>query len=46
MIGKKQKPYQKPFIKKEDRMTFPTEVIETSSKRVVCKQCSSCHGCK
>lgn len=42
----KKKPYEKPFIKKEDSMKFPTEIINASNKTVICRQCSGCHGCR
>jgi len=38
--------YEQPILVKEKRMTFPTKIIEAKGKRVVCKQCSSCHGCR
>lgn len=38
--------YEKPIVEKERKMTFPTEIIEAKGKRLVCKQCSSCHGCR
>lgn len=41
---KEKKCYEKPKIIKEIKMQFPTKIIET--KGVVCKGCSSCHGCK
>lgn len=40
------KKYQKPEIKKVDKMTFPTEVINKDGNKIVCRQCSSCHGCR
>ena len=42
----KKKLYEKPFIKKEDSMKFPTEIISESNKKVVCRQCAGCHGCR
>jgi len=42
----KKKPYKKPSIKKEDSMNFPKEIINESNKKVVCRQCSGCHGCR
>ncbi|MBW1795161.1 MAG: hypothetical protein JRJ38_12160 [Deltaproteobacteria bacterium] len=43
-IGKKV--YKKPVLKKERTMKFPIEIIDDSNKRMVCRQCSSCHGCR
>lgn len=37
--------YEKPKIEKQDKMTFPIDIVESKGK-VVCKQCSSCHGCR
>jgi len=45
-IHEKTKNYEKPVIKKVEKMTFPTEIINADGKRVVCRQCSSCHGCR
>jgi hypothetical protein len=38
--------YERPIVVKERKMTFPIQIIEAKGKRVVCKQCSSCHGCR
>ncbi len=38
--------YEKPKIVKEEKMDFPTDIIEGADKGVVCKQCSSCHNCR
>ena len=38
--------YVKPEIKKEEGMKFPLEIINSLEGKVVCKQCSSCHGCR
>lgn len=38
--------YERPIVVKEKRMTFPLEIIQANGKRVVCKQCSSCHSCR
>jgi len=38
--------YIKPEIKKEETMKFPLEIINSLEGKVVCKQCSSCHGCR
>lgn len=40
------KAYEKPSIKKEKTMRFPLELLEATGKGVVCRQCSSCHGCR
>ena len=43
----KKKTYEKPVIKKEKTMNFPVEIINTqSNKKIVCRQCSGCHGCR
>ncbi len=42
----KKKPYERPVIKKEKTMNFPIEIINSSSgNKIVCRQCSGCHGC-
>jgi hypothetical protein len=46
MNHKKKKPYETPMIKKEKTMNFPVEIINSSGKKIVCRQCSSCHGCR
>lgn len=38
--------YEHPVLVKEKKMTFPIRIIEAKGKRVVCKQCSSCHACR
>lgn len=38
--------YEKPRIVKLTKMTFPLDLIEAAGKGVVCRQCSSCHGCR
>jgi hypothetical protein len=39
--------YESPVLKKEKTMNFPMEIINTpSGKRIVCRQCSGCHGCR
>ena len=40
------KKYEKPVITKQTKMTFPIDIMEASGKGVVCRQCSSCHGCR
>jgi len=42
----KKKTYEKPILKKEKTMNFPIEIINDSNKRIVCRQCSGCHGCR
>jgi len=46
MMKSKKMSYEHPMLVKKKMMTFPTEIIEANGKRVVCKQCSSCHGCR
>ncbi len=39
--------YEKPTLKKEEIMIFPVEIINKSTdNKIVCKQCSGCHGCR
>jgi cytochrome c len=45
-MEKKRISYQRPVLVKEKKMTFPTQIIEVNGKRVVCRQCSACHGCR
>ena len=42
----KQRNYDKPRIVKLAKMTFPLDLIKAAGKGIVCKQCSSCHGCR
>jgi len=42
----KDKKYEKPALKKEKAMNFPVEIINSAGKKVVCRQCSGCHGCR
>ncbi len=37
--------YERPTVVKETKMTFPTRILQ-GGKHVICKQCSSCHGCR
>lgn len=37
--------YEKPIVVKVKKMNFPMEIIAKGG-RVVCKQCSGCHGCR
>lgn len=46
MIEHKKKEYVKPVLIREETMTFPVEIINESNKRIVCRQCSGCHGCR
>jgi hypothetical protein len=47
MKKSKKKSYESPVLKKEKTMNFPIEIINTSSgKKIVCRQCSGCHGCR
>lgn len=45
-MDKKKKGYERPILIKVEKMSFPLEIIEAKGKRVVCKQCSSCHACR
>jgi hypothetical protein len=45
-MEKKRIKYERPVLVKEKKMTFPVQIIEAQSKRIVCKQCSGCHGCR
>ena len=38
--------YQKPKIEKQETMNFPIEIINSQGQKVVCRQCSGCHGCR
>lgn len=38
--------YEKPQIVKVNTMVFPMEILKMKTGKTVCKQCSSCHGCK
>ena len=38
--------YKKPLIIKEKKMLFPMWLIEHTTKKKVCHQCSACHGCR
>ena len=42
----KPKRYEKPVVVREPKMTFPITMLESNGKGLVCKQCSSCHGCR
>jgi len=41
-----QREYEPPKIVRKNKMTFPIDIIESTGKGQVCKQCSSCHNCK
>ena len=45
-MQKTKRPYERPVIEKKQKMTFPLELIEAKGERIVCRQCSSCHGCR
>jgi hypothetical protein len=45
MESKKLK-YAPPVLVRQKKMRFPLDIIEANGKRVVCKQCSSCHSCR
>ena len=44
-MDRQKKKYEKPILIKEKTMNFPLEII-VSDKKIVCRQCSSCHGCR
>ncbi len=46
MAEKKFKSYEKPQIKKQEKMTFPLRGVEDPERHMLCRQCSSCHGCR
>lgn len=37
--------YETPVLVRETKMIFPMEII-SKGRAIVCKQCSSCHGCR
>jgi len=40
-------PYEKPVVERMTGTGFAVEIITGRGKeRLVCKQCSSCHGCR
>jgi hypothetical protein len=45
-LGQEKKKYEKPVLKKESKMTFPLEIIDKLNRKIVCRQCSGCHGCR
>jgi hypothetical protein len=38
--------YQKPLFEKQQKMTFPSEIMEKLNGGRFCLQCSGCHGCR
>ena len=38
--------YERPVLVREKKMNFPVQILESNGKRLVCKQCSSCHACR
>jgi len=51
MTKKHKRKYQKPTYKLEEKMTFPFDGIlkfikDNKEVTCVCRQCSSCHGCR
>lgn len=44
--GKAKLPYEKPLLKKEEKMTFPLQILKSKYPTLACRQCSSCHGCR
>lgn len=45
-VQKKKKRYQKPTIQLEESMTFALAGIRWFRPGVICRQCSTCHGCR
>lgn len=45
-MEKKRIAYECPVLVKEKKMTFPIQIIKADGRRVVCRQCSSCHACR
>jgi len=46
VLQQKKLQYEAPVVVKEAKMVFPLEIIQANGKRVICRQCSSCHGCR
>ena len=44
--AKEIKKYEKPIIVKQTKMEFPIDILESTGKGQVCRQCSSCHNCR
>ena len=38
--------YEKPEIRKAEKMTFMFEPFKKGVSNVACRQCSGCHGCR
>lgn len=38
--------YKKPVFEKQERLSFPKEIIDQFNGGRFCVQCSSCHGCQ
>ena len=38
--------YEKPIVIKETKLFYYSEFFKKDGKTVVCRQCSSCHGCR
>lgn len=45
-MDKNKMEYEKPSVEKLTKMNSPIEIIQAGGKRVVCRQCSSCHTCR
>ncbi|MFA5378966.1 MAG: hypothetical protein WC455_24645 [Dehalococcoidia bacterium] len=46
---KQKRPYEKPVVVHQEKMVFPMEIMLRSTggmTRVICRQCSACHGCR
>ena len=46
MVETTKKTYEKPTIVKLKTMYFAEETLYAITGRYICKQCSSCHGCR
>lgn len=44
--ARKVRKYEKPKITRQTKMVFPLQILEGRTNRRVCRQCSSCHGCR
>lgn len=44
--SKAKKVYEKPICVKNEKMTFPMDIIEKFNGGRFCVQCSGCHGCR
>lgn len=45
-IEEKFREYEKPIIKKEEIMMFMFDGLNPLKTKIICRQCSSCHGCR